>query len=260
MADLEAAGTRLFAISYDSVEVLADFAGKYGIAFPLLSDEGSKVIRSLGLYNEHLAEQARFYGREPRSDQYGVPYPGIFYLDEHGVVVEKAFEQSYRVRPSSELLVQQAVGRSSAESTVARTAERDGISVTAAVDAATFRPYEKHQLQVVIDLPPGIHIYSSSVPEGYAPLAISVAAFDGLDLGPIRLPAPRRLHIEGLDEELLVHEGRVEAAAPFNIVPFVESVTLSVTVSYQACTDSVCYPPDSVVLDVPLRGVDLIRE
>jgi peroxiredoxin len=62
-AELDQGVTKLFAISYESVEVLADFTRKYGITFPLLSDEGSNVIRALGLYNEHLAEQARFYGR-----------------------------------------------------------------------------------------------------------------------------------------------------------------------------------------------------
>ena len=61
--EIEQAGTALFAISYDSVDVLAGFAREHGISFPLLSDEGSRVIRELGLYNEHLAEQARFYGR-----------------------------------------------------------------------------------------------------------------------------------------------------------------------------------------------------
>ena len=64
----------------------------------------------------------------------------------------------------------------------------------------------------------------------------------------------------GVDEELPVYTGRVEASASFNIVPFMETATLSLAVSYQACTDSLCYPPDSAVLDIPLKGVDLIRE
>ena len=240
--------------------MLHDFAVKYSITFPLLSDEGSNVIRRLGLYNEHLAEQARFYGREARPDQYGVPYPGIFHLDERGTIVRKEFEQSYRVRPAPALLVEQAIGTVGSALAVSRTVERNGISITAGVDAATFRPYEKHELRVVVDIPPGLHVYGSPVPADYTPLAISVAAFDGLDLGDFELAEPHPITIEGIDEVLPVYTGRVWASAPFNIVPVLESATLSVTVSYQACTDSLCYSPDGATLDVPLTGLDLIRE
>ncbi len=250
----------LFAISYDSVGVLRDFAAKYGISFSLLSDEGSNVIRQLGLYNEHLAEQARFYGREARPEQYGVPYPGIFHLDERGVIVSKEFEQSYRVRPAPALLVERAIGGGAPPLAVSRTAERNGIVITAGVESATFRPYEKHELRVVIDIPEGVHVYGPTAPTDYVPLSISVGAFDGLDVGAFQLPEPQVLTIAGIDEELPVYTGRVEASASFNIVPLMETATLSLAVSYQACTDSLCYPPDSAVLDIPLKGVDLIRE
>src|SRR5207237_7079639 len=137
--EIEQAGTALFAISYDSVDVLAGFAREHGISFPLLSDEGSRVIRELGLYNEHLAEQARFYGREARPDQYGVPYPGIFRLDERGIVVDKQFEQSYRVRPAPALLLEQTPGAPPPGLALAESVERNGITITAGLDSATYR-------------------------------------------------------------------------------------------------------------------------
>jgi len=218
------------------------------------------VIRALGLYNEHLAEQARFYGREARPDQFGVPYPGIFHLDEHGVVIGRQFEQSYRVRPAPALLLDQTMGGSRQRPAVANTIERNGVSITVGVDTATYRPYERHELKIVLDLPPGVHVYGSPVPEGYSALEISVAPFDGLDVGPARMPEARPLAIEGLDEKFLVYEGSIEATVPFNIVPFLESATLSAEVRYQACTDSLCYPPEAVTLDLTLRGVDLVRD
>jgi len=258
--DLGAAGTRLFAISYDSVDVLARFAGKYGITFPLLSDEGSHVIRRLGLYNEHLAEQARFYGREARPDQYGVPYPGIFRLDAAGTVIEKEFEQSYRVRPSPELLVERAVSASPRGLAGVQSVERNGIVITAGVDSETFRPYEKHELRVALDLPAGLHLYGSPLPADFIPLAVSVAPFDGLDVDPVVLPEPKPRRFEGIEEDLPVYERRVETRGAFNIVPFLENASIAVTVSYQACTDTICYPPESVTLEVALVGVDLIRD
>lgn len=46
-----------FAISFDLVAILQAFASRYGITYPLLSDEGSLVIRRLGLLNEQLEQQ-----------------------------------------------------------------------------------------------------------------------------------------------------------------------------------------------------------
>ena len=43
-------------MSYDPVGVLAAFASKHDIIYPLLSDEGSQVFRRLGLINERVSE------------------------------------------------------------------------------------------------------------------------------------------------------------------------------------------------------------
>jgi peroxiredoxin len=46
----------VFGISYDPVDVLARFASAHGVTFPLLSDEGSTVIRALGMLDEQVYE------------------------------------------------------------------------------------------------------------------------------------------------------------------------------------------------------------
>src|SRR5438132_11833473 len=97
------------------MEVLAAFAEKRGITYPLLSDEGSHTIRALGLLNEqHLVEQHAFYGIKTRDDQRGVAYPGTFVLDKRGIISEKHFEQSYRVRPTARIFEEYALGTSEA--------------------------------------------------------------------------------------------------------------------------------------------------
>ena len=103
-------------------------------------------------------------------------------------------------------------------------------------------------------------MYGSPAPEGCIPLQVDVVAFEGLDTGRTALPKPRPFRVEGQDDGFLVHEGNVEATIPFNIVPFQETATLSISVRYQACTDSICYPPDDVSLDLTLNGVDLVRD
>jgi peroxiredoxin len=262
------ADTALFAISYDSVETLAEFAEKFGITYPLLSDEGSVVIRALGLYNEHLLEQHRFYGREPRPDQYGVPYPGIFRLDEQGTIVDKQFEQSYRVRPAPAVLLERLHPSALPSLAVSQRVERAGVTITAGLDSATYHPYEQHVLTVRLELDPGVHVYANPVPEGYTALEISVAPQDGLEVGPVQLPAAHPLQVEmpndmlqlgGANEEFQVFGGTVTATVPFDVVPFADSITLAVQISFQACTDTLCYPPDRVELALTLQGVDLIR-
>ena len=42
-------GLGIFSISYDSVAILADFAERKNITFPLLADPQSEVIRAFGV-------------------------------------------------------------------------------------------------------------------------------------------------------------------------------------------------------------------
>jgi peroxiredoxin len=72
--DLQEAGIQIVGISFDSVEVLADFSAKNGIQYPLLSDLGSKTIESYGI----LASTGK-----------GVSRPEGFLLDAKGVVQAK---------------------------------------------------------------------------------------------------------------------------------------------------------------------------
>ena len=43
------------AVSYDPVPILADFAARRSITFPLLSDAGSAVIKQYGILNTTVA-------------------------------------------------------------------------------------------------------------------------------------------------------------------------------------------------------------
>ncbi|MDP2328930.1 MAG: peroxiredoxin family protein [Dehalococcoidia bacterium] len=97
----EAAGVALFAVSYDSVPTLAEFAGEHGITYPLLSDEGSHLIRRLGILNDLV---------RPDEDVYGIPYPGAYALSASGHVLRKYFYRHYRDRPSPLGVLREAFG------------------------------------------------------------------------------------------------------------------------------------------------------
>jgi peroxiredoxin len=94
---IQATGTDVVAISYDSPDVLTKFADKHHITFPLLSDPGSKTITAYGLLN-----------KEAKGKALGVPYPGTFVIDRDGIIRAKLFVKSFRERHSTEDLLKAA--------------------------------------------------------------------------------------------------------------------------------------------------------
>ena len=97
LKEIEATGIQVVGVSYDSVEVLADFADKHKITFPLLSDSGSKTITAYGLLNKEAKGKAE-----------GIPYPGTMIIDRDGVIRAKLFLDGFKERPSSEALIKAA--------------------------------------------------------------------------------------------------------------------------------------------------------
>jgi peroxiredoxin len=99
LKEIEASGIQVVAVSYDAVEVLADFADKRKITFPLLSDVGSKTITAYGLLN-----------KEAKGKGAGIPYPGTMVIDKDGVIRAKLFLDGYRERHTTEALIKAAKG------------------------------------------------------------------------------------------------------------------------------------------------------
>jgi len=90
--ELRSKGLHVAAISYDPVTVLADFARRRDITFPLLSDTGSATITNYGILNTTEASTSRIRG---------IPFPGTFILDRRGVVTARFFEQNYQERDTA---------------------------------------------------------------------------------------------------------------------------------------------------------------
>ena len=93
---LEQRGYRLAAVSYDPTDVLIRFAAQRQIAYPLLSDAGSKTIDAFKL------RDVRY---KPDSFAWGVPYASIFVLSPGGVVRTKLAEEDYKTRPTNEAVL-----------------------------------------------------------------------------------------------------------------------------------------------------------
>ncbi|HVN91041.1 MAG TPA: protein-disulfide reductase DsbD domain-containing protein [Candidatus Binataceae bacterium] len=118
-----------------------------------------------------------------------------------------------------------------------------------------------------IDVKPGWHIYGKPLPSNYRPteLILSGPLVDTLTL---ELPAPQTKLMKALNETLPIYEGRVRALgklgikwsppmpAPFllKIGPVIEpgSHKIEGVLRYQACSETVCEPPEEVRFELPL--------
>ena len=253
--ELAARGVVPFAISYDSVETLAVFAQKNGIEYSLLADEGSAAIRRVGMLDEHLDQHHAEMGGTVRDDQRGVAYPGVFLLDEQGVVIERRFQRNYRVRESGLSLLEHALGlRPEGGPRTEKATER--VRVSARLDSPTYWRYQRLWVTVEVDIPPGCHVYASQSPADYVPLSVELSA-EGAEVGQPLWPEPHRLDVEGLNEELQVYDGPVRVEVPFELIiqrgePLGDR-EVTVNVRWQACDATTCWPPEQASLRLPIH-------
>jgi hypothetical protein len=250
-------GLGLAAVSYDSVEVLKNFADRRHITFPLLSDPQSNIIRAFGILNDTV---------QPGTAQFGIPYPGTFILDTKGTVVAKYFEDDFRERISaSDILVRQfgAVADSASAS-----GEASHLRVTTAASMAVARPGERIVLSLVLDLKPNMHVYAPGV-EGYIPIDWKLEESPAAKVLPFQYPASRKLRLQAIGETVPVYRGRVRITreitfGPENAVrPLVTptgELILKGSLRYQACDDRKCYLPETVPLEWRFHFEGLDRE
>src|SRR5262249_29532767 len=176
----------------DAVDVLATFAAKQHITYTLLSDEGSTVIRALGLFNEHVFEHHAAYGVPKRDQHWGVPYPGVFLLDEQGYVRHKRFQQSYRESETGVALREQGFGLPSTAHATPVHAEAQGVQVTARLDSPTYRAFQRLWLRLDISIEAGLHVYGQPIPEGFIPLTVAVTPAAGVGVPAPEVSPPTR--------------------------------------------------------------------
>lgn len=249
-------GVALFAISYDSVDALHAFGTRHAIAYPLLSDEGSHVIRALGLLDEHLDEHHAEFGVAVREDQRGVCYPGVFLLDQQGVVIQRRFQRNYRVRESGAGLLELALGIVSPDAAPVGDVAHEHVRIRTHIDSSTYWRYQRLNALVDLDIAEGWHVYAAPVPADYVPLSIEVSGA-AMQVGQPMWPESTSFAFPSLEEELQTLEGKFRVSVPFEFIvqrgePMGDR-TVHVTVRYQACSRTVCMPPSQATFDLMLK-------
>ena len=96
-AQFEAVGLKVAGMTYDGLEILADFHADQALGYPLLSDEGGEYAIALNVLNENY---------KPGDFAYGVAHPGILHITSDGVVAAKLAVPGYRRRPSMEAVLE----------------------------------------------------------------------------------------------------------------------------------------------------------
>jgi hypothetical protein len=233
----------VYAIAYDAVEVLEKLASDHGICYPLLSDHDSAFIREVGIFNDTTV---------PGTRSYGIPYPGTFVIDADGRVESKVFHESAYVRDASATAMRELLGFDMSSGPSAEW--QDGqILIRAALDTDDFVRQRRVGWRVAIGMPEGFHVYGSPVPDGFAPLRISVSVPEGVVGDGPRYPFPNRLTFPFVDGEVPVYHGAVEITGGLTFADIREDVMIDVTVQFQACTDTECFAPGEARVSLPIR-------
>lgn len=96
-AEYQRRNIAVYSICPEPPDLIAGFVARHQITYPILSDEQSQLIRQVGILNAEVAEG---------DPVYGIPYPGCYLVDQHGIVFEKRFHPDFHVRePLGSLLL-----------------------------------------------------------------------------------------------------------------------------------------------------------
>ena len=281
--ELRGQGLGVAAISYDSEEVLSDFAQRRGISFPLLSDDDSAVITEFGILNTVAAE-----GVGPNKDdpavvadvrQYvslfgasqnvvGTPFPGTFTLDAQGRVTSRFFEEFYRERnTTANVMLKLGVGLSPIAAIEGSTAH---LNITAYPSNPSLTVGTKFSLAVDVEPNANIHVYAPGAEAmGYRVIGFTMDPVPHIRFEPVEFPESEIYHFEPLDERVPVYQRRftllqeaVVSGEPEveEALSQIDAVTLSGTLNYQACDDTLCFDPVSVPLSFTLDVETLDRQ
>ncbi len=269
LEELENSGYGIAAISYDSEAVLADFAQRRGITFPLLSDDDSAIITEFGILNTVAAE-----GLGPNADDpavqadvarfvsvfgasqliVGTPYPGTFMLNSDCEVTSRFFEEFYRERnTTSNVMLKLGVGVSPIEAVQGSTAH---LKFTAYPSNSTVTVGTRFSLALEVEPGPEMHVYAPGAEEkGYRVIGFELAPTPLARIEPVQYPESEIYYFEPLDEYVPVYQERFTLlqeivmhadAEAEGIMADLDALTLTGTLEYQACDDAICFLPQSI--------------
>jgi peroxiredoxin len=266
-----ARGLEIVALSFEeaaqfgSLARLRGFVKQYGIDYTvLLAGEPSQLNERVPQADNLNAFPTTFVvGRDGlvRSIHAGFPSPasGEFYTE-----AKEALSREIE-RLLAELAPARRTSRANPASDAPRPAASRATSPHINLVASIENRSDGTSYDVIVDITPhaGIHVYAPAA-SGYTPVTLTVSPATGVSVGALTYPDPEDYYFKPLDEHVAVYQ------KPFRISQRVTldraaigrlsgtPLTLSGTLSYQACDDRLCYKPERVLLSwtiaVPSRA------
>ena len=266
---LKEQGLGVAAISYDSVEVLSDFAQRRGITFPLLADDDSGVITEFGILNTVAAEGVGDNADDPdvQADvaKYvsafganpmivGTPYPGTFMIDGDGKVTSRFFEEFYRERnTTTNVMLKLGMGLSPIAAVEGETAH---LKFTAYPSNTSVTVGTRFSLALDVTPGPKMHVYAPGAEEkGYKVIGFNLDQPEIARIEPVSYPESEIYYFEPLDEHVPVYQEKFTIlqevvmngdARAEEVMSTLDALTLTGTLDYQACDDAICFLPQSI--------------
>jgi hypothetical protein len=235
-------GIEVYAISPDPADVLQRFADRFGIDYALLSDADSAAIDRFGIRNTHIPADHGWFG---------IPFPGMYMVDEDGRVFDKHFVADHTVRESVNSALQErfTVALEPDGQTIVHAT---GVTVRAWVTAPAIRRAQMTVLTVELTLTEGLHLYGQPLPDGYIPVELEIDAGEGLLVQQIVYPEAQAHRFEVIDETLPAYTGTFRIKAHCLGQAREGSVDIRASLKYQACDETACYLPEHLTFDMSL--------
>ncbi len=157
------------------------------------------MIRKFGILNTTISpDDAQKHPQTGRSF-YGVPFPGVYVVDQTGTVSEKFFHRHYATRASAGSIRDSAIGRIlSAHEVPTAELQAEHVEVSAFLTDEALRFETTTNLNVRFEIADGYHLYGEPLPKGFIATRVSVPKTRGLRIGEVVYPVTRSREFEKL--------------------------------------------------------------
>lgn len=249
------AGIKVFSLSYDEHEALADFRDAYDITYPLLSDPDSKVIREFGILNTLIGEDEHPW--------FGIPFPGAYVVNEKGVITDKFFENNLAMRVGPEILLRAAQGEQ-VETIKTKRIPPAETTWEVYLDGDRLAPSLLKDLVARIEVPSGRHLYADPPPAGNVAVSLTLDENPQITAKQMVKPESESLTLGGTGEIIQVYEDVMELRLPITVntnlvcvTTEARQITVAGELHWQTCDDEVCDLPrkERFEITVPLASM-----
>jgi len=246
-------------LSYDSADVLKNFAARRSITFPLLTDPESKVIRAFGLLNDVDYKAGHF--------AHGVPFPGTFVTDGAGIVTRKSFEGAYQERQTvASLLAGERPDPQSGTIDI----QNAQFTLKTSLSNAEASPGQRLSIFLDFEMMPKVHAYARGV-KGYRALNLRLDPDPLVKAHEASYPPSKPYTFAPLEETVPVYDGSFRVTQEVTLLvppsrpaasssPPETTIDLAGTLEYQTCSDTICHAPETERLRWTIRLKPLDRE